>query len=109
MFLLLCSILQGTCSLPRCVCLLLRLCVVAGSFAELCWGGQRLHCAFPPPRCSPRCGSTDLLPLVLLVLYLVWKHPCSPLPARCLQPVHVQAQPRDHHGGLRLWLSCYPV
>lgn len=62
-----------------------------------------------PPCCSTPCGSTDLLPPVLLVLYLVWKHTCSPLPACCLQPVHVQVQPGDHHGGLRLWLSCYPV
>lgn len=47
-------------------------------------------------------GSTDLFPLVLLDLYL-----SGSTPATCC--LHAEAQPRDHHGGLRLQLSCHPV
>lgn len=63
---------------------------------------------FPCPG-SPHYGPADLLPPVLLVLYQGRKHPCRPLPARCLQLVWAQAETRDHRGGLRLWLSCQPV
>lgn len=79
MFPLLCSILQGTPLPPPARLPPARAAVRCLIHFWSCAGGaEAAPCIYAhrPPG-SSCCGSTDLLPLVLLVLFPVWKHPCS--------------------------------